>query len=119
MPHVVIEFSKGLEQTNDMQLVCNQVFTVLADHDAFEDPTAIKIRATPIEFFRIGSEPQTFVHATLRLMKGRDELTRKQLNEAILGALVTALPGVGSITVQDAEMTRETYARRLLQASSD
>ena len=113
MPHVSIEFSKGIEQTTDIQSVCNQVFAALADQDVFDAPT-IKIRATSVEFFRIGSEPQTFVHATLLLMEGRDELTRTHLNKTILEVLGKALPNVGSITVQDVEMTRTTYAGRVL-----
>ena len=113
MPHVSIEFSKDLEQTTDMQSVCNQLFTVLADQDVFDAPT-IKIRAKPVEFFRIGSEPQTFVHATLLLMEGRDELVRTQLNKIILEVLGKALPNVGSITVQDVEMTLNSYAKRVL-----
>jgi len=113
MPHVSIEFSKGLEQTNDIQSVCDQVFAALADQDVFDAPT-IKVRATSVEFFRIGSEPQTFVHATLLLMEGRDELTRAHLNKTILEVLGKALPNVGSITVKDVEMTRATYAGRVL-----
>lgn len=114
MPHISVEFSKGLEQTNDFQSVCNQLFMVLSNQDAFEDPAVIKIRATAVEFFRIGSDPQTFVHATLLLMKGRDELTRAHLNKTILEVLDKALPDVGSITVKDVEMTRSTYAGRVL-----
>ncbi len=113
MPHVSIEFSKGLEQTYDIQSVCDQLFSVLADQDAFDAPT-IKIRATSVEFFRIGTEPQTFVHATLLLMEGRDELTRTQLNKTIIEVLGKALPNVGSITVQDVEMTLASYAKRVL-----
>ena len=114
MPHVSIEFSKGLEQTYGIQSLCSRLFEVLAEQDAFEDPSAIKIRATPVEFFRIGSEPQTFVHATLLLMKGRDQLTRTHLNKTILEVLSNALPDAGSITVKDVQMTRATYAARVL-----
>jgi len=113
MPHVSIEFSKGLEQTNDIQSVCDQVFAALADQDVFDAPT-IKVRATSVEFFRIGSEPHTFVHATLLLMEGRDELTRAHLNKTILEVLGKALPNVGSITVKDVEITRTTYVGRVL-----
>lgn len=76
MPRVSIEFSKGLELANNMQSVCNQLYSVLAEQDEFDPPT-LKIRAAPIEFFRIGTEPQTFIHATLFLMAGRDEDTDK------------------------------------------
>ena len=93
--------------------MCDQLFDVLADQDVFDPPT-IKIRATSVEFFRIGTEPQTFVHATLLLMDGRDELTRAQLNTTIADLLRKVLPDVGSITVQDVEMTLASYAKRLL-----
>jgi len=93
--------------------VCDDLFETLAGHDAFDAPT-IKIRATAVEFFRIGTEPQTFVHATLLLMGGRDEATRTHLNQTIIEVLGKALPDVGSITVQDVEMTRASYAKRVL-----
>ncbi len=116
MPHVAIEFSKGLEAAHDMQSVCEEVFAALAAHEAFDNPAVIKIRATPFEFFRIGSEPQTFVHATVMLMKGRDEATRADINRTVLAALDRAMPEVGSITVKDHEMSRETYAGRVFGA---
>jgi len=46
-------------------------------------------------------------------MEGRDELTRTQLNKTIIEVLGEALPNVGSITVQDVEMTRASYAKRI------
>lgn len=112
MPHVTLEFSEGLEQTHDFQAICNDLFTVLAAHEEF-DADALKIRATPVAFYRIGTDPQTFVHATLLLMQGRSETTRAALNALILDALASALPGVGSITVQEVEMNRTSYAKRL------
>lgn len=112
MPHLTLEFSAGLEQSHDFQAVCEQLYTVLAGHEEFDPPT-LKIRATPVPFFRIGTEPQTFIHATLLLMQGRDEATRTELNAIILGVLARTMPEVGSITVQDVEMTRATYAKRV------
>ncbi len=112
MPHVSLEFSAGLEQSHDFQAICEQLYTVLAGHEEFDPPT-LKIRATPVPFSRIGTEPQTFVHATLLLMRGLDEATRAGLNATILDVLAKTMPEVGSITVQDVEMTRATYAKRL------
>ncbi|RLK11369.1 5-carboxymethyl-2-hydroxymuconate Delta-isomerase [Ruegeria conchae] len=112
MPHVTLEFSAGLEQSHDFQAICEQLYSVLAGHEEFDPPT-LKIRATPVPFSRIGTEPQTFVHATLLLMQGRDEATRTGLNATILDVLAKTMPEVGSITVQDVEMTRATYAKRL------
>ncbi|MEX0348917.1 MAG: 5-carboxymethyl-2-hydroxymuconate Delta-isomerase [Paracoccaceae bacterium] len=116
MPHVSIEFSKGLERDNDIQSVCEELHTALAATDVFDPPT-IKVRAKPVEFSCVGGEAQTFVHATLLLMAGRDEPTRKSLNKTILDVLGKALPGVESITVQDVEMTRATYAGLRLKSA--
>ncbi|SDW15667.1 5-carboxymethyl-2-hydroxymuconate isomerase [Ruegeria halocynthiae] len=112
MPHVTLEFSQGLDQAHDFQAICEQLFSVLAKHEEF-DASALKIRATPVQYYRIGTDPQTFVHATLLLMQGRDEVTRTQLNTIILDVLSAAMPEVGSITVQEVEMNRASYAKRL------
>ena len=113
MPHVSIEFSEGIEQTHNIQLLCEEMFKVLAAQEAFDSPT-IKIRATPVKYFRIGTDPQTFAHATLLLMAGRDQTTKTHLNKTILNVLNNALPDVGSLTVREVEITRETYAKRVL-----
>lgn len=54
MPHVSIEFSDGLEQNYDIQLLCKNVFAALADQPDFPNPAAIKIRAQPVSFFLSG-----------------------------------------------------------------
>ncbi|WP_109313405.1 5-carboxymethyl-2-hydroxymuconate Delta-isomerase [Ruegeria sp. AU67] len=112
MPHVTLEFSKGIEQVHDIQKICDQLFAVLAEHPEFDAET-IKIRAKPVEYYRLGTDPQSFVHATLLLMQGRDEATRSELTVAILEVLSAALPEVGSITVQDVQMNRASYAKRV------
>lgn len=114
MPHVSIEFSKGLEQTADIQSICNDVFEALADQSTFPDASVIKVRASAVDFVRLGWDSQTFAHATLSLMAGRDEPTRKHLNGVILGVLIKALPNVQSLTVQEIEMTSATYGNRIL-----
>ncbi len=112
MPHITLEFSAGLEKTHDFQAICEQLYSVLAAHEEFDAPT-LKIRATSFPYFRIGTEPQTFIHATLLLLQGRDEATRAELNAIILNVLAASAPTVGSITVRDVEIDRATYAKRL------
>jgi 5-carboxymethyl-2-hydroxymuconate isomerase len=113
MPHLSIEFSEGIERDHDMQTVCATLFTELSKSPAFE-ASDIKVRAKPAPYFCIGTTPQTFVHATLLLMEGRDETTRRTLNGTIIKTLRELLPSVGSITVQDLELTRATYLKSLL-----
>lgn len=113
MPHVSIEFSNGISKVHDMQHICEELFLSLSNDPAFV-PSELKIRAMPIDYYRLGSDPQSFVHATLLLLEGRDVPTKKRLNTTILNTLRKHLPDVGSITVQEREITRETYQKSLL-----
>jgi 5-carboxymethyl-2-hydroxymuconate isomerase len=115
MPQVTIEFSRGLEKAHDIQALCEDLFQALAAEDEVTDPATVKIRARAVDFFRNGTEPDSFAHATFLLLDGRDEATRKHLNHRILSVMQAALPDVGSLSVHDVEMTRATYAKRVLE----
>jgi len=113
MPQVTIEFSRGLEDSHDMQALCESLFQALAAEDEVTDPSTVKIRARAVDFFRNGTTPESFAHATFLLLDGRDEATRKHLNHRILDVMQAALPGVGSVSVHEVEMTRATYAKHV------
>ncbi|MFT4743226.1 MAG: 5-carboxymethyl-2-hydroxymuconate isomerase [Yoonia sp.] len=114
MPHVILEYSKNVTQTGDISVVCGALFDALSAHPAFTDPKAIKIRATQVDHFQIGSEPHSFVHATLLLLHGRDEATRANINQTILAVLEDAFADVGSLSVLDRAIDPATYAKRVL-----
>lgn len=116
MPQVVIEFSRGLEQTHDLHALCESLFQALAAEEEVTDPSTVKVRARAVDFFRNGTEPQSFAHATFLLLDGRDAATRKHLNHRILAVMTEALPDVGSLSVHEVEMTRATYAKRVLES---
>ena len=116
MPQVTIEFSRGIEQTHDMQALCETLFQALAAEAEVASPSAVKVRARAVDFYRNGTEPPSFAHATFLLLDGRDEATRKHLNQRILTVMKTALPTVGSLSVHEVEMTRSTYAKHVLEA---
>lgn len=113
MPHIVIEFSNEIDQLCDMQLICKKLFNALSEDTIFK-PSEVKVRAIPVAYSHIGTSPQTFVHATLLLIEGRDKQVRKTLNTKIAETLRACLPDVGSITVQDQEITQATYFKDLI-----
>ena len=114
MPHIVIEYSGHMDETHDMNEVCAALFKTAADCGVFHNPTAIKVRAIPCPFWCVGSEPNCFVHATIRLLDGRDMETKKRLTALVLETLDGLLPDVGSLSVDIKEITTETYAKRTL-----
>ncbi|SDF56974.1 5-carboxymethyl-2-hydroxymuconate isomerase [Celeribacter baekdonensis] len=112
MPHVVIDFSTGLEDSYDMDLLCKSVFDALILDVEINAP-ALKIRARPQPYFHIGTEPQTFAHATLYLLAGRADDTKARLSDIVLHAMDTVLPSVGSLSVDVRDMNKTAYAKRV------
>ncbi|SFJ84406.1 5-carboxymethyl-2-hydroxymuconate Delta-isomerase [Celeribacter neptunius] len=112
MPHVVIDFSEGLERSHDMSRLCNDVFEALILDVEINAP-ALKIRARPQPYFKIGTEPATFAHATLYLLEGRDDETKARLSDIVLHAMDGVLPTVGSLSVDVRDMNTAAYAKRV------
>ncbi len=113
MPHVTIEYSAPLADTHDMQTLCGDIFAALSAHDAIPDPTSLKIRAIPCKNWKTGSLPDTFAHAQLELLPGRNCATKSDLAKTILAVLTDAMPEVGSLSVDVTELS-EAYAKRVL-----
>ncbi len=113
MPHLVIEHSAELSESHDMQALCDGLFERVAAHPTISSPATLRVRAIPCPAYRLGIEVQTFAHATLHLLPGRDGKTKSELAQSILQGLVTALPEVGSLTVNLTELDA-SYAKRML-----
>jgi len=114
MPHIIVEYAGHLDETHCMTGMCQILFEAATASGVFPDPGAIKVRALPCPFSRIGTEPQTFAHATIRLLAGRDDDVKATLTQTILTALDQALPDVGSLSVDIKDIDTATYAKRTL-----
>ena len=113
MPHIVIEHSKGLEATHDLQALCDALWQAFADHPSVSSPGTVRTRTIAATAGRIGVEPQTFAHATLLLLPGRSEDTRAELAQIIMDRLQTHLADVGSLTVRLTDL-HQPYLKRML-----
>ncbi|MEM9939917.1 MAG: 5-carboxymethyl-2-hydroxymuconate isomerase [Pseudomonadota bacterium] len=113
MPHVIIEHSSGLEDSHDLQGLCDALWYALAEHPAITAPDTVRIRTIAANASRIGIEPQTFAHATMLLLPGRSDEMRAALAQVILDHLDKRLPDVGSLTVRLDEI-QQPYVKRML-----
>lgn len=113
MPHIVIEHSKGLEDSHDLQALCDRLWQVFAAHASVSGPETVRVRTIAATASRIGVEPQSFAHATLLLLPGRDEATREDLARIVLAEIEAALPDVGSLTVRLTDIN-QPYLKRML-----
>lgn len=113
MPHIVIEHSGGLEQSHDLQALCDDLWTRFAGHHSVNGPDTVRCRTIAATAGRIGVEPQTFAHATLLLIPGRSEEVRGELAQIVMDALQAHLPDVGSLTVRLTDLN-PPYLKRML-----
>lgn len=112
MPHLIIQHSTNVAADDAL---CDALFQALAAHDAIPQPESLKIRTLPCPHWRIGTNPQSFAHADLLLLKGRDDATKADLARAILTVMELHLPQVGALSVDIGELS-DAYTKRVLQA---
>lgn len=113
MPHITIEHSRGLEDSHDLQALCDTLWEAFANHPSVTAPDTVRARTIAAAASRIGVEPQSFAHATLLLLPGRDETTRAELAQLTMDHLQKHLPDVGSLTVRLDDLN-QPYLKRML-----
>ncbi len=113
MPHVIIEHSAPVADTHDLQALCQSIFDTLAALPEVPNAASLKIRTLLCPAWVIGTEPQSFAHATLLALPGRSETQKATLTEAILKDLERHLPDVGSLSVNFGELDA-AYTKRTL-----
>ncbi|SMX45314.1 5-carboxymethyl-2-hydroxymuconate Delta-isomerase [Actibacterium lipolyticum] len=114
MPHVLVEYSAPLEETHDIAGLFAHLFQAVKDTGVFPNPAAIKVRGVQSHHCVLGSEIQSLVHVTLRVMPGRDDETKASVTKAVLAALEEKLPDVGSLSVDIFDLEPATYAKRTI-----
>ncbi|MGB0960763.1 MAG: 5-carboxymethyl-2-hydroxymuconate Delta-isomerase [Halocynthiibacter sp.] len=114
MPHIVLEYSENVADRHDIQSLCELAFDFAARSGVFPDTGAIKTRALPVAFYKIGTEPQSFLHVTIQLLDGRPIEVQKTLTSGLLDLLAKTVPDVGSLSVDIKETLRATYQKRVL-----
>jgi len=112
MPHLIIEHSANVAVGRDMQSACDQIFEKLILHPEIAE-VATKVRTITSGAHRIGTDPQSYAHATLLLLPGRDADTKTELAEMVLNALDAVFADVGSLSVDLADLD-PAYAKRVL-----
>lgn len=110
MPHIIVEHSQNLAGTREIQTLCQTIFDEIARHATFQDPSAIKVRAIAYAHNVQALENDHFVHATIKLLPGRDEVTKQELTETLLELLREGLPEASSYSV-DIQDLSSAYAK--------
>ncbi len=113
MPHVVIEQSPDAAPPEALTALCADLYEALAAHPGIPRPDALKLRTLQSGAHLLGTRGQSYAHATLLLLPGRDADTRSDLAQVILRVMAEALPQVHSLSVDLADLDA-AYAKRVL-----
>ncbi len=94
MPHLTIQATPNVSIPHEESLLKN-LNQALWNSGHFAKPTDIKARVLPVDTFLVGIEDDEqeygFVYAHLKLMIGRDIVTRNQLAEILVTTIENTL----------------------------
>lgn len=113
MPHLSLEYSAAAADKYDFDALCNALFDALADHPEVANPRNLKIRAYPCPYVRIGTKPESFVHASLGLLTGRSDVIKSDLTKTVLNVLEQHLGEIGALSVDCYDLS-SAYVKRAL-----
>jgi 5-carboxymethyl-2-hydroxymuconate isomerase len=123
MPHLIVEYSANLEERLDVWALVNAVHDASIATGAF-DLKAIRTRAERRDVYTLanGDPENAFVMVTVRILRGRDEATRRRLGEAMFGALRRHLQPVAdlsplAISLEVQEIDPVSFAINTLRAT--
>jgi len=114
MPHIVVEQSPDVPQMMAPNELCKLLFDTAWDTGVFASPLSIKVRVHTADAVLIGTENQGFLHAEVRMLAGRSDADKARVTHALLAALETRLPQVGSLSVDSCDLHGGSYTKRVL-----
>ncbi|NBJ71174.1 MULTISPECIES: 5-carboxymethyl-2-hydroxymuconate Delta-isomerase [Clostridia] len=116
MPHLIIEYTANLRKEIDIANLLKIAHQALLSHHVIIPIGGLRSRAIVLEDYLIadGTEDDAFIHATLKLGKGRTEAEKKRLCDDLFTAMTDHLTAVFkvrylAISLELYEFTFPTY----------
>ena len=110
MPHIIIEYSADLELSLDIGLLMKTSHDAAFSSGLFGEAD-IKVRAYRCDNSLVAGQAASSVSILVRLLAGRDAPTKKALTQAIHDAVKSMGLDVNSLSVEAADMERESYTK--------
>ncbi len=109
MPHIIVEYSKNLENSVDIPNMLSKLHNKLAEQGI--DSMRIKSRAIACNHVVVGDKGASgsFMHLTLLLLEGRDLATKKAFGDTLHKIMNDYAPDNCAATLEIRDMNKETY----------
>jgi len=108
MPHLVIEYTQGLEKRYSIDDIMTKSYQAAIKAELFE-PQRIKVRAIPYQHSRIALEKKDFIHTTVSILSGRTAEQKQKLSNLIGVAQRRCVGEINSLTVEVRDMEKASY----------
>jgi 5-carboxymethyl-2-hydroxymuconate isomerase len=85
MPHFIVEYTANLEAEGDLPGLLQKINATMIAQGGVFPIGGIRSRAIRLDCYRMadGEADYAFVHATLKIGAGRDEVTRKRAGDVL------------------------------------
>ena len=110
MPHCIVEYSKGIKNSLDINKLVELVHQTTFDSGLFEIDD-IKTRAVQFDHYMVGYGHSESIHVVIKIMPGRAIDVRKSLSLSVAQVLSELTLPATSITVQIEEIDKTTYSK--------
>ena len=110
MPHCIIEYTKGITPSLDINKLVEIVHQTTFDSGLFEIDD-IKTRAFQSDHFMVGYGHSESIHVVVKLMPGRSIDTRKALSLSIAQVISDLTLPAAEVTVEIEEIDKTTYSK--------
>jgi len=113
MPHFVIEYSRDVENSYDINKVMQIAFDSGVQSGVMQ-AADIKVRARPYDYYRLLNDGDSFLHVGVFLLDGRTDEQKEHVALILRENLSVYLADVTSVTVDIRDMNRQAYKKRVL-----
>lgn len=112
MPHCIIEYTSELEPALDIRGLVNMSFAGIEETGLF-DPTAIKVRATKVEYYKSGLDRDDFIHLTVKILPGRTDEQKQIITESVLAKVAPIVGNTKCTSVEVVDLHGPSYNKRI------
>ena len=116
MPHIVIEYSRDVEDQIKISDLMDATYKVGAASGVMK-PEDIKVRALAYEHYQMAGPKDNFVHTTIYLLEGRSDEQKEGLSIALRSSQADLMPDVISISIEIQDVNDISYKKRLLPSA--
>ncbi|MGH8444985.1 MAG: 5-carboxymethyl-2-hydroxymuconate Delta-isomerase [Solimonas sp.] len=113
MPHLILEYSAGVERGVAIERLLEAAGDAAAESGVMARAD-IKLRAIACPHFKLLDGGDSFVHLTVRLLAGRGAEAKLKLSELLRERLAALLATVHSVSVEIVDMDAQSYLKRLV-----